>query len=90
MISKIEEAFEMFEKLFSGKYNPLQFSCDMEDFFCDNYEAIEKENKEVAGIFNIDVPELCSEGEPGFDPTHMIDGLKKRYEEAKAIYNKSN
>lgn len=90
MKSKIETMFEMLERLFYGKYNPLQFSCDMEDYFADNYDEIERENQAIATIFNIDVPELCSEGEPGFDPTHMINGLKKRYEEAKAIYNKSN
>lgn len=88
MKSKIETMFEMLERLFDGKYNPLQFSCDMEDYFADNYDEIERENQAIATIFNIDVPELCSEGEPGFDPTHMIDGLKKRYEEAKRIYNK--
>ena len=37
---------------------------------------------------NDDVADICSEGEPGFDPTHMINCLKIRYEEAKRIYNK--
>ena len=75
----------MFEELFSGKYDALEFSCDMEDFFCDNYDAIKKENKDIATILNENLPELCAEGEPGFNPTHMIEELKKVYEKVKAL-----
>jgi hypothetical protein len=78
--------YEMQEKLFNGNYDPLQFSVDMEIFFCEHYNEIEKENKEVARIYNENLPEFCSEGEPNFDPTHMINGIRDEYNRAKAIY----
>ncbi len=85
MKSKIKEILFMLEELFSGKYDALEFSCDMEDFFFENYDAIKQENKDVAAILNENLPEICAEGEPGFDPTHMIEELKKVYEKVKAF-----
>ncbi len=86
---KLEIVFNMFDALFNGKYDPFDFSCDMEQYLFDNYKDLQKENKATADILENDVPELCAEGEPGFDPTHMIDGLKKVYNKAKAIYEKA-
>lgn len=54
----------------------------------DNYQEMLSEDKETTVYLNDDVADICSEGEPGFDPTHMINCLKIRYEEAKRIYNK--
>ncbi len=87
MQSKIKEIFNMFERLFSGNYDPLQFSLDMEDYFYENYYEIKKENSKIAKIFNSNLPELCADGEPGFDATNMIQGLKKIYKKAKKEYN---
>lgn len=56
--------------------------------FYDNYQEMLSEDKETTVYLNDDVADICSEGEPGFDPTHMINCLKIRYEEAKRIYNK--
>lgn len=89
MKSTIQTMFDMQERLFDGKYDPLQFSCDMEDYFCQHYEEIVAENKGVAAVYNENLPELCSEGEPNFDPTHMIEGIKEEYKRAKAIYDKA-
>jgi hypothetical protein len=87
MKSKIKEMLLMMEELFAGEYDALKFSCDMEDFFCENYDAIEQENEYVATLLNENFPEICAEGEPGFDPTHMIEELKKVYEKVKAFCN---
>lgn len=84
----IQIMFDMQERLFAGEYDPLQFSCDMEEFFCDHFDEIKMENAEIAKLYNENLPELCAEGEPGFDPTHMIEGIKNEYKRAKAILNK--
>ncbi len=89
-MSKIQQAFEMIEALLRGEYEPLQFSCDMEDFLCDNASVMEEENAEVNDVLQEEIPDLCSEGEPGFDPTHMIQGIKAEYEKARALLNNQN
>lgn len=89
MKSKIEKAFNMFDDLFSNHYDPLQFSLDMEQYLLDNYKEMLTENKEVTDLLNANVPDICSEGEPGFDPTNMIASLKVEYEKAKALYHKN-
>lgn len=43
-MSKIQQAFDMIEALLRGEYDPLQFSCDMEDFLYDNSSTMEQEN----------------------------------------------
>ena len=45
-----------------------------------NYEKLEKEYKGLGYYLDQVVPDICDEGEPGFDPTHMIEELKKVYE----------
>ncbi len=85
----IIQVFNQFQKLFNGKIDPFKFSIDLPKFICDNYDEIENENVEIARIFNDEVPEICDEGEPGFDPTHMIAELRKVYDKAKAIYEKA-
>ncbi|MDE7083491.1 MAG: hypothetical protein K2O89_07315 [Clostridia bacterium] len=85
----INQILNQFQDLFNGKIKPFKFSIDMPKFICDNYDEIENENAEIAQIFNDYVPEICDEGEPGFDPTHMIAELKKVYDKAKAIYDKA-
>ncbi len=85
----IKEILNQFEKLFNHKYEPLRFAIEIPRFIAYNYDKIEKENFEIARIFNDDVPDICDEGEQGFDPTHMIAELKKVYKKAKAIYEKA-
>ena len=77
------------EDLFSGKYEALDFSCDMEEFFYKNYAFIKEENKDVARLLNTYLPDICAEGIPGFDPTHMIEELKKVYEKVLEIINQT-
>ena len=86
-MSKIQQAFNMIEALLQGTYEPLQFSCDMEQFLFDNASIMQQENSEVNDILQDEIPDLCSEGEPGFDPTHMLQGIKREYEKAKSLLN---
>ena len=81
----IIQIFNQFQELFIGKIDPFKFSIDMPKFICDNYDEIENENVEIARILNDEVSYICDEGEPGFDPTHMIAELKKVYDKAKQI-----
>ena len=89
-MSKIQQAFDMIEALLRGEYDTLQFSCDMEDFLYDNSSTMEQENAEVNDVLQNEIPDLCAEGEPGFYPSHMIQGIKAEYEKAKAVLNNKN
>lgn len=89
MQSIIKQLLNMFEDLFNGKYEACKFSVDMPKFICQNYEIIEKEKKGLGYYLDQEVPDICDEGEPGFDPTHMIAELKKVYDKAKEIYEKA-
>lgn len=85
MKSKIDILFKMLEQLFSGKYDPFQFSFDLSNFCYDNYDKIENECKGLAYYLDQKIPYICDEAEPCFDPTHMIDELKKVYIKAKEM-----
>ena len=71
---------KMLEQLFSNKYDAVQFSIDFPSFCLENYDELEKEHKGLGYYLDQVVPDICSEGEPGFDPTHMIEELKKVYQ----------
>ena len=85
MKSKTKQVLEMMEDLFNGKVDAFEFSFVLPKFIAKNFDDLEKENKEIAYYLNDDVPDICDEGEPGFDPTHMIEELKKVYEKVKAL-----
>lgn len=87
MQSKTKKLIEMLEALFSGKYDAVQFSCDFPSFCFQYYDELEKEYKGLGYYLDQEVPDICDEGEPGFDPTHMIEELKKVYEKVKAFCN---
>jgi hypothetical protein len=82
---KSEKLIDMFKSLFLGKYDPVQFSCDFPEFCFQNYNELEKEHEGLGYYLDQVVPDICDEGEPGFDPTHMIEELKKVYEKVKAF-----
>lgn len=89
MKSKTKRMFAMLDLLFEGKYDAYQFSCEFPDFCFHNYDELEKEYKGLGYYLDQEVPDICDEGEPGFDPTHMIAELKKVYDKAKEIYEKA-
>lgn len=74
------EVINMLRKLFKGEYDACVFSVEFAEFCFKNYDALEKEHKGLGYYLDQKVPDVCDEGEPGFDPTHMIEELKKVYQ----------
>lgn len=87
-MSKIQQAFNILEELLQGKYDPLQFSCDMEQFLFDNFSSMRQESPEVNDVLQEELPEICAEGEPGMDFTDMIEKVEREYKKAKEIYSR--
>lgn len=87
MNSKTDLIIQELEKLFCGEYDPWEFSCFFPDTVYYNYDELEKEYQGLGYYLDQVVPDICDEGEPGFDPTHMIEELKKVYEKVKAFCN---
>ena len=87
MKSTIEKLIEMLEKFFKGEYDPWQFSCDFPDFCFENYDNLETECKGLGYYLDQEVPDICDEGEPGFDPTHMKEELQNVYQKVKVFIN---
>lgn len=85
MKSKTKQLITMLDLLFSNKYDAVQFSCDFPSFCFNCYDDLEKEHKGLGYYLDQVIPDICDEGEPGFDPTHMIEELKKVYEKVKAF-----
>ena len=82
---KAIKAMDMLKQLLNGKYDPLQFSTDFPAYCYENYEELEKEYEGLGYYLDQVVPDICDEGEPGFDPTHMIEELKKVYDKVLEI-----
>ena len=87
MLSKTDLIIQELQKLFRGEYDPWEFSCTFPDVVYNNYDDLEKEHRGLGYYLDQVVPDICDEGEPGFDPTHMIGELKQVYEKVKAFCN---
>lgn len=72
---------KMLESLFDGKYDALQFSVDFPEYCYNNYDQLELENKGLGYYLDQNIPDICDEGEPGFNPTNMIEKLRIVYQE---------
>lgn len=86
---KTQKVIDMLRQLFEGEYDPLQFSTDFAVYCFDNYKVLEKEHVGLGYYLDQEVPDICDEAEPGFDPTHMIEELKKVYEKVLEIINQN-
>ena len=87
MQSKTDLIIQELQKLFSGECDPWEFSCSFPDMVYYNYDELEDEHKGLGYYLDQQVPDICDEGEPGFDPTNMIKRLKEVYEKIKAFCN---
>ena len=85
MKSKTQMILDELQKVFSGEVDAFDFSCYFSRLVFDNYDILEEENEGLGYYLDQEVPDICAEGEPGFDPTHMIEELKKVYEKVKAF-----
>ena len=90
MKSKTKMILNEMQKLFNGEVDAFEFSCYFSGLVFDNYDKVEAEYLGLGDYFDLEIPDICAEGEPGFDPTHMIYELKKVYEHALEIINKTN
>lgn len=73
------------EDLINGNANAVDFSVYFADYCFENYDALEQEKEGVGYFLDQEVPYICDEGEPGFDPTHMISEIKRVYEKVKEM-----
>ena len=80
MISKTQIILNKLEELFSKKIDPFIFSIDFPSEVYNLYFDLEEEHKGLGDYLDQVSNKICDEGEPGFDPTHMIEELKKVYE----------
>lgn len=87
MQSKTDLIIQELKALFRGECDPWEFSCSFPDVVYYNYDELEKEHVGLGYYLDQVVHDICDEGEPGFDPTHMIEELKKVYEKVKAFCN---
>lgn len=81
----INKALRLMEELLSGEADPVEFSVYFADFCFDNYDALEQEKSGVGYFLDQEIPDICDEGEPGFDPTHMISEIKRVYVKVKEM-----
>lgn len=84
-MNTINKAIQMMEDLINGNANAVDFSVYFADYCFENYDALEQEKEGVGYFLDQEVPYICDEGEPGFDPTHMISEIKRVYEKVKEM-----
>lgn len=89
MKSKTKLILEEMQKMFNGEVDAFEFSCYFSKITFENYDELEKEYKGLGYYLDQVVPDICAEGEPGFDPTHMIEELKKVYEKVLKIISQN-
>lgn len=87
MKSTIEKLTSMLEMFLNGNYEPYQFSCDFPDFCYKNYDELETECEGLGYYLDQTVPDICDEGEPGFNSTHMKEEIRKVYQKVKLYIN---
>ena len=77
---KTKMILDELQKLFDEKVDAFEFSCYFPGLVYDNYDELEKEHAGLGYYLDQVANTISDEGEPGFDPTHMIEELKKVYE----------
>ena len=87
--SKTKLILDEMQKLFNKKVDAFEFSCYFPSMVFKNYDELEEEYKGLGYYLDQVANAICDEGEPGFDPTHMIEELKKVYEKVLEIINQN-
>ena len=80
MQSKTQIILNKLEELFAKKIDPFIFSIDFPSIVYNFYFELEEEHNGLGDYLDQVTNAICDEGEPGFDPTHMIEELKKVYQ----------
>lgn len=76
------EVLNMINDFLSGTYEPFAFSADLPGCLCEYYDDMYSENSAMTKILNEELPEICAEYEPGFDPAPFMAAVKREYERA--------
>lgn len=77
----MDEIFEMIENFLKSECeDATDFSIDLEDYICDNYDQIATVNEKVAEMLNENLPDICASYEHGMDIQLFKDEIKQEYE----------
>lgn len=82
MMNRIFGMIEEFLK--SNTTDATDFSVELEDALCDEYDAMAAEHYEVAEILNEELPDICAAYELGDNIEEFKGKIKKEYEKALA------
>lgn len=86
----IEKLFNEIELALQNKISmPIHvFALYVQDYLCDNYDEMYKENAEVTEFLNEDLPEITDIAEYMNDELNnkFLQELKKQYDKAKELY----
>lgn len=69
----------------SDSEDATDFSIELEDAICDQYDDIAKENKKMAEILNEELPDICSDYEFGEDIVKFKEKIREEYEKAMKV-----
>ena len=87
----IEKLFNDVDLFFEGKHEetePDYFAFYVQDYLCDNYDEMYKENAEVTEFLNEDLPDICAEMDLGIDDKPFLDKLSQQLKLAKELFYK--
>lgn len=82
-MNKLEELKKMINDFFDKNYSKeetLNFSMNLEDFICDNFDEMVKEDKDLTLELNEEMPDICATYIRGDDPEPFKKLLKKEYD----------
>ena len=80
----MDELKHMIEKFLAGESDALEFSLDLEAYLVIHYDEMYAENAAATLVLNDELPEICADYEPGFDPAPFMAAVKREYERALA------
>lgn len=82
-MNKIFDMIKAF--LESESEDATDFSIQLEDALCENYDEMAAENKEAANLLNEDLPDICADYEFGENIEKFKDKVRAEYEKALAL-----
>lgn len=80
----MDELKNMIDSFLSGEYDPFDFSFDLPEFLIEHHIELEAENAAAFAVLEDELPEICADYEPGFDPAPFMEAVKREYERALA------
>lgn len=82
----MNEALEMIKSFLEDDgEDAVSFSIALENYLCDSYDVIAKENPEVADALCEELPEICASFETGADVNEFKKKIRTEYRKALAL-----